>query len=200
MGTMARHTIAVLLQPGPLLHRAAIGEVDKVVGRVAHLLELSLYLAPGVGRARRLGDVGLELVLFQRLVELEQMALHNNRLQGEALLRLFGKTDRCFCRHLHRRLQRQQCLQLGALHRFRGGRVVVVAGRRVHGKRPPARCGGAHLGLERLGFRGEHLDRLDVLRRHGGPGGGRGGRSRQQGRRRRDDGEGVAARQAAPCR
>ena len=67
MGTMARHTIAVLLQPGPLLHRAAIGEVDKVVGRVAHLLELSLDLAPGVGRARRLGDVGLELVLFQRL-------------------------------------------------------------------------------------------------------------------------------------
>ena len=27
------------------------------------------------------------------LVELEQMALHNNRLQGEALLRLFGKAD-----------------------------------------------------------------------------------------------------------
>ena len=27
------------------------------------------------------------------LVELEQMALHNNRLQGEALLRLFGKPD-----------------------------------------------------------------------------------------------------------
>ena len=73
MGTMphviplSTHTTAVLLQSGPLLHRTAKGEVDKVVRRVAYLLELALHLASGVGRPSRLGGVGFELVLFQRL-------------------------------------------------------------------------------------------------------------------------------------
>ena len=44
-----------------------------------------------------------------------------------------------------------------APHRFGGGLVVVEAGRRVHGKLPPARRGGAHRSLERLRFPGERL-------------------------------------------
>ena len=44
-----------------------------------------------------------------------------------------------------------------APHRFGGGLVVVEAGRRVHGKLPPARRGGAHCSLERLRFPGERL-------------------------------------------
>ena len=44
-----------------------------------------------------------------------------------------------------------------APHRFGGGLVVVEAGRRVHGKLPPARRGGSHPSPERLRFPGERL-------------------------------------------